>query len=241
MTNNNAGREPPAVNDGRVVSPTPGDKPVDSVDKPVLNESPGVTGYQNDGASSTQSSGDVEHTNVDGAGHELRGSDLARAALQAARERSAAKSSGLPKGKKPAARSSGDSPSSRRRRWSGPRNDDRDPQPLGRVVSRLAVDRGWNGRLANGQVFGNWASLVGEEVAEHAQPLSLHNGELTVQASSTAWATQLRLLQSQLLAKIAKGVGHGVVKRLKVQGPVAPSWRRGHRHVPGRGPRDTYG
>jgi predicted nucleic acid-binding Zn ribbon protein len=51
----------------------------------------------------------------------------------------------------------------------------------------------------------------------------------------------LRLLQRQLLVKIAAGVGNGVVKRLKVQGPEAPSWRHGPRRVPGRGPRDTYG
>ncbi|MFD5089019.1 DciA family protein [Amycolatopsis thailandensis] len=131
--------------------------------------------------------------------------------------------------------------SSRRRRWSGPGADIRDPQPLGRLASRIAVDRGWNTRLANGQVFGHWARLVGDEVAEHAQPVALKDGELTVRASSTAWATQLRLLQSQLLAKIAKGVGHGVVKKMRIQGPTAPSWRKGPRHVPGRGPRDTYG
>ncbi|MEU3621486.1 hypothetical protein BS329_25875 [Amycolatopsis coloradensis] len=131
--------------------------------------------------------------------------------------------------------------SPRRRRWSGPGADTRDPQPLGRLASRIAVDRGWNTRLANGQVFGHWARLVGEEVAEHAQPVALKEGELTVRASSTAWATQLRLLQGQLLTKIAAGVGHGVVKRMRIQGPTAPSWRKGPRHVSGRGPRDTYG
>jgi predicted nucleic acid-binding Zn ribbon protein len=64
---------------------------------------------------------------------------------------------------------------------------------------------------------------------------------LTVQASSTAWATQLRLLQRELIKRIAAGVGNGVVKRLKIKGPDAPSWRHGPRHAPGRGPRDTYG
>ena len=44
-----------------------------------------------------------------------------------------------------------------------------------------------------------------------------------------------------LQAKIAAGVGNGVVKRLKVAGPSAPNWRHGSRHIPGRGPRDTYG
>ncbi len=90
-------------------------------------------------------------------------------------------------------------------------------------------------------MFSRWAALVGDEVAEHAKPVTLQDGELTVQASSTAWATQLRLLQRQLLTKIAAGVGKDVVRRLKVQGPAAPSWRYGPRHVPGRGPRDTYG
>lgn len=105
----------------------------------------------------------------------------------------------------------------------------------------MAAEFGWRDRLANGQVFGQWTRLVGEEVAEHAQPVTLVDGELTVRASSTAWATQLRLLQRQLLARIASGVGHGVVKRMRIQGPTAPSWRNGPRHIAGRGPRDTYG
>lgn len=105
----------------------------------------------------------------------------------------------------------------------------------------MAADRGWTGRISSGAVFGRWAELVGAEVAEHARPVSLAGGELSVQAESTAWATQLRLLQRQLLAQIAAGVGDGVVTRLRVRGPTAPSWRHGYRHVPGRGPRDTYG
>jgi predicted nucleic acid-binding Zn ribbon protein len=131
--------------------------------------------------------------------------------------------------------------SRRRRRWSGAQADERDPQTLGRLAARLAADRGWAGRLAGGNVFGRWAKIVGDDVAEHATPVSLENGVLTVQADSTAWATQLRLLQRQLVAKIAAGVGDGVVTRLKIQGPAAPSWRYGQRHVSGRGPRDTYG
>ncbi|MEU4741842.1 DciA family protein [Actinosynnema sp. NPDC023658] len=166
----------------------------------------------------------------------LRGSDLARAALEAAR--ASAKERGVRGVRKAAAGATG---RRRRRRWSGPGPDDRDPQPLGRLAARIAADRGWAERLAGGQVFARWAKLVGEDVAEHAQPVAFSDGELTVQADSTAWATQLRLLQRDLLKRIAAGVGNGVVKQLKVQGPAAPSWRYGPRHVPGRGPRDTYG
>lgn len=160
-----------------------------------------------------------------------RGADIARAALESARAASSARR-----------RPSGQGPAPRRRRgWSGARADDRDPQPLGRLASRLVAERGWVSRVSSGVVFAQWAQLVGSEVAEHAVPVSLHDGELTVQASSTAWATQLRLLQRQLVARISAGVGSGVVTRLRVQAPAAPSWHRGPRHVRGRGPRDTYG
>jgi len=167
------------------------------------------------------------------------GRDLARQALAAAKAKAEAR--GVEPGVRKPGKASEYGQSSRRRRWSGPGADPRDPQPLGRLVSRLSAERGWAPRLANGQVFGRWAQLVGEEVAEHAQPVALKDGELTVRASSTAWATQLRLLQGQLLKKIAAAVGHGVVKRMRIHGPTAPSWRKGLRHVPGRGPRDTYG
>jgi predicted nucleic acid-binding Zn ribbon protein len=90
-------------------------------------------------------------------------------------------------------------------------------------------------------VFSNWSTLVGGDIAEHTKPVALEGGALTVQAESTAWATQLRLLQRQILKRIADGVGNDVVRRIKVQGPAAPCWRYGPRHVPGRGPRDTYG
>lgn len=157
-----------------------------------------------------------------------RGADIARAALESARA-----------GRR---KSTGKQTVPRRRRgWSGARPDDRDPQPLGRLASRLVADRGWVDRVSAGVVFARWTQLVGAEIAEHAQPVSLKDGELLVRASSTAWATQLRLLQRQLVARITAGVGPGVVKALRVQGPAAPNWVHGPRHVRGRGPRDTYG
>ncbi|HEY6424822.1 MAG TPA: DciA family protein [Pseudonocardiaceae bacterium] len=167
-----------------------------------------------------------------------RGVDIARAALDSAR--AAARSSG-PQSGAPRRSGSQRAPTSRRRRWSGSRPDDRDPQTLGRLAARLVADRGWANQVSAGVVLGRWEQLVGREVAEHAQPVSLRDGELIVAASSTAWATQLRLLQRQLIGRIAAGVGSGVVTKLRVQGPAKPSWHYGPRHVRGRGPRDTYG
>lgn len=90
-------------------------------------------------------------------------------------------------------------------------------------------------------MFGQWERVVGPEVAAHCRPVKLEGGELTIEATSTAWATQLRLLAGSLLKQIAVQVGHDIVTRLRIHGPAAPSWRRGPRRIRGRGPRDTYG
>lgn len=170
----------------------------------------------------------------------LSGMDLVRRALEEARAAARGQGKDVGQGRRAASSRRAAKPGARRR-WSGPGPDQRDPQPLGRAARDLAKTRGWSPRVAEGTVFAQWAEVVGEQIAEHAQPSALREGVLSVTAESTAWATQLRMVQSQLLAKIAAAVGDGVVTSLRITGPTAPSWRKGPRHISGRGPRDTYG
>jgi predicted nucleic acid-binding Zn ribbon protein len=172
------------------------------------------------------------------AADEPRGVDIARRALEEAR--AAAKASGKSVGQ---GRSSVRAlrPRRSRRTWSGSGPDDRDPQTLGSLTSALAQTRGWSSKVSEGTVFGLWPKVVGEDIASHAEPTALRDGVLSISAESTAWATQLRMMQSQIIAKIAAAVGSGVVTSVRITGPSAPSWRKGDRHVSGRGPRDTYG
>ena len=169
----------------------------------------------------------------------LRGMDLVRRALEEAR--GAARSQGKDVGRGGTSQPVRNQTRGRRRRWSGPGPDSRDPELLGSATLGLARNRGWSTKVAEGSVFGQWETVVGEQIAEHVTPASLTDGVLTIEAESTAWATQLRMVQAQVLAKIAAAVGDGVVTSLRIVGPKAPTWRKGRLHVPGRGPRDTYG
>jgi predicted nucleic acid-binding Zn ribbon protein len=91
-------------------------------------------------------------------------------------------------------------------------------------------------------LFSTWAQIVGQEIASHTNPISLVDGKLTIQSSSTAWATQMRLMQEDLLKTISNSAPGALVEELNVLGPNAPSWKRGLRSIKGaRGPRDTYG
>jgi predicted nucleic acid-binding Zn ribbon protein len=125
--------------------------------------------------------------------------------------------------------------------WSGAGPDGRDPSPLGDAVQQLVRDRDWTRTLIAAGLLPRWEQIVGSHIAAHCRPERLEAGELTCIAESTAWATQLRFMSAQLLARIEADVGPGVVSRLRVRGPTAPDWRHGPLRVTGRGPRDTYG
>jgi predicted nucleic acid-binding Zn ribbon protein len=110
------------------------------------------------------------------------------------------------------------------------------------AVEDLLDARGWQAESAAAAVLARWDVLVGPEIAGRCRPVGLRDGDLTVVAESTAWATQLRMLSRQLLARLRGELGAGVVTRLTVRGPTAPSWGHGRLRAPGgRGPRDTYG
>jgi len=151
-----------------------------------------------------------------------------------------------------AARAKGLRPGSRLRRRRNPNGqpgtgsagsgrDGRDPSLLGDQLDRLLLDRGWNIDVAIGSVMGRWPAIVGTDVAAHCTPVTFSDGVLIVRAESTAWATQLRLMSSTILARLESEVGRDAVTELRVHGPSAPSWSRGLRKSTGPGPRDTYG
>ncbi|ADB29136.1 protein of unknown function DUF721 [Kribbella flavida DSM 17836] len=125
---------------------------------------------------------------------------------------------------------------------SGARPDDRDPQRLTATLGRLMRDQGWEVDVAVHGVMARWPSIVGPEMAEHCKPESYEDTQLTVRTDSTAWATQLKMLAPDLIRRLNAELGDGTVTHVNVQGPHAPSWRKGPRTVRGgRGPRDTYG
>jgi len=114
------------------------------------------------------------------------------------------------------------------------------PQLLNESLAELIAERGWRERVRDSDLFIKWHELVGKEISDHVQPITFADGVLAVSAESTAWATQLRLIDQQLIDALAAGGFE--VQELRIKGPQAPSWRKGGWSVKGgRGPRDTYG
>ncbi|MER7696341.1 DciA family protein [Streptomyces sp. NPDC096095] len=168
---------------------------------------------------------------------EVTGVDLARVALRAAKEQARARGAAAQQ-RKQARRGGG--------LRSGARSDGRDPLALGSAINRLITERGWETPAAVGGVMGRWPQIVGDDLANHCVPLRYDDDPdarvLTVSCDSTAWATQLRLLAPQLVARLNADLGQGTVRMIKVVGPGGPERRFGPLRAPGsKGPGDTYG
>lgn len=137
----------------------------------------------------------------------------------------------------------------RRRRRRGGAGDDenqpftpgRDPHGLGDVLSNLTRESGWDPQLAREDVVRAWDEVAGADTAKRTRPVAFHDGVLTVQADSTAWAKQLQLMRGHILTEITRRFPEAGVETVRFIGPDVPSWKWGPRAIPGRGPRDTYG
>jgi predicted nucleic acid-binding Zn ribbon protein len=124
---------------------------------------------------------------------------------------------------------------------SQPYGPGRDPATLGDMLSGLTKTMGWEAQLSQSELIAAWQEIAGPETAAHSEPTGVEDGLLRVKCDSTAWATQLRLMRTEILTRIAQRFPEADIQNIAFSGPGTPNWKRGPRSVPGRGPRDTYG
>lgn len=77
---------------------------------------------------------------------------------------------------------------------------------LGKVLRRMRVS---DETSAIG-LFSGWRQIVGDAIADHAVPKRLEKRILVVEVDDPAWATQLKFLESQLIATLRDSVGDEV-------------------------------
>ena len=91
-----------------------------------------------------------------------------------------------------------------------------DPQPLSRGIDRLLSSLRGGSRQTTVTVFSRWEELVGQPVATHVRPVKIDLGTLVVEVDDPAWATQMKFLESDLLARLNTGATQPV-ERLEIK------------------------
>ena len=77
-----------------------------------------------------------------------------------------------------------------------------DPVPVTDALDGLLRSlRGGAGRAEVGGVFGRWEEAVGPALAANVRPVRLEHGTLLVEVDDPAWATQVRYLADDIIAR----------------------------------------
>ena len=91
-----------------------------------------------------------------------------------------------------------------------------EPAPIGASLDRVARRLGVGRASTLPAVFERWSELVGEGVGARTRPRALRGTTLVVAVDDPSWATQLRWLEADLVARIGAELGPGVVTALEL-------------------------
>jgi predicted nucleic acid-binding Zn ribbon protein len=117
----------------------------------------------------------------------------------------------------------------------------RDPISVSAAMQDVSTGLGWDVALAQATMVADWPNIVGPDTAANTEIDRFELGNLVVRCSSTAWATQLTFISSDILTNLLAAHPNAELTKITFIGPNAPSWKRGPRTIQGRGVRDTYG
>lgn len=109
----------------------------------------------------------------------------------------------------------------------------KDPERLRNLLSDVGSKLGISSAVETGAVWAKWREIVGDAIADHADPSSLRSGVLRIRADSPTWATEIGYLGGEIKSRINKAVGSQLVAEVRVWiGPRKPAPVSGSDSVP---------
>lgn len=97
------------------------------------------------------------------------------------------------------------------------RGRDDGPQRLGRALDRLMGTLRAPSVDVLDSVFTRWAEIVGDDVAAHTRPVSIEGETLVVATEDSTWASELRWLENEVVARVAEVSGSDRISALNVR------------------------
>jgi predicted nucleic acid-binding Zn ribbon protein len=79
------------------------------------------------------------------------------------------------------------------------------PRRLGTALKDVVASRSPDSLLA--AVQAGWSEALGPELASAASPVRERDGVITVECRSGAWASELELMQGELVARLQSAIG----------------------------------
>ncbi len=92
------------------------------------------------------------------------------------------------------------------------------PERVHKVLDRVLERSGLAPRMAQGRVVERWSELVGEHVAAVTRVEGVSaNGVLVVSVKTSAWMSELALLEREILAAVNRAVPSNPILKIRWQ------------------------
>ena len=97
------------------------------------------------------------------------------------------------------------------------------PRPIRSVLDQTLRGLEIDVPLKAHSIWGAWEEIVGESLALHAEPRSIHNRILFINVSHSTWIQQLQFLKSTLIDKINAYLGEPLIEDIRFKlGKISP-------------------
>jgi predicted nucleic acid-binding Zn ribbon protein len=91
------------------------------------------------------------------------------------------------------------------------------PVAVREVLKGLMKPLDWNNLEQRSRIRQVWEAVVPPEMLPHTRLLEVRRRELLVEVSAGAWGQELQFLGPRILEELAKALGPGVIKDLRLR------------------------
>jgi hypothetical protein len=87
---------------------------------------------------------------------------------------------------------------------------------MGDLLGGVGKELGLSGAIGTGRVWARWVEVVGDAIADHAEPTSLKDGVLRIRTDSPTWATELSYKGAEIARRANEVAGARIVTEVRV-------------------------
>lgn len=89
------------------------------------------------------------------------------------------------------------------------------PKLIGRSISSLLRNMGIEVKVKEHQAINEWNTIVGEKVGRVTKAQRVVDGIIFVKVKNSSWRNELIYMRQEILIKIDKTVGRGIIKEVR--------------------------
>jgi predicted nucleic acid-binding Zn ribbon protein len=96
-----------------------------------------------------------------------------------------------------------------------PFNDE--PRNLTDYLAKMILNLGWEEKMYQAKLLDMWNEIVGESASESVKIDNLKKGVLTLKTEASAWRSEMKIREVQIIEIINQKLKNNVVKELKIR------------------------